>query len=160
MGTERRHSSKTKSFGEEVKNPSILWTRQGRRRKWRGGREKVKEIYLLIQRLPTLPHSSSPSLHTLRAGPVWFLPSTPQGPTADIEEKKHLHLYFSSMRTKFSFVAKVSGNNNYQIKMISTILLLVTANFSVRALLYSWCAYSTGKPYIPHTWQQFPLWRD
>lgn len=97
----------------------------------------MKEIYLLIQGLPTLPHSSSPSPHTLRAGPVWFLPSTHQGPTAVIEEKKRSCLHFSSMCTKFFFVAKVSGNDTYQIKMTSTILLLVTVYFSVRTLLYS-----------------------
>lgn len=48
------------------------------------------------------------------------------------------------MRTKLSFLAKVS-ENIYQIKVTSTIFLSVTACFLSRALLGSWLACSTGK---------------
>lgn len=39
----RRHSSQTKSLDEEVKTPSILWTRKGRRMKRRNKGEREEE---------------------------------------------------------------------------------------------------------------------
>lgn len=39
----RRHSSQTKSLGEEVKTPSVLWTTKGRRMKSRSKGEREEE---------------------------------------------------------------------------------------------------------------------
>lgn len=135
----RRHSSQTKSLGEEVKTPSVLWTRKGRRMKRRskgereeeeterrkkGGGDLSSDSRTVLSPATPLQPSLSALTQILRAGSVWLFPSIHQGPAVAIEEKGHSHLHFSVTCAKFCFVAEVF------LEMTFTILLSVIACFS------------------------------